>query len=359
MSQSAVSTTLFSSPGHNGKTSSGTNTVAMPLANDKALVAMRTVATAVAQGAVSVEGIVSNALAAKTANFRKDGVMMLLAGLVKACGNPASIVFWLKSQATGVVLDPRHASFLLGELARELGLLDDERDGPYQLIQLVLMLRIFASTWEDECVRVQEIGLLLEHVMHNPQDQASHMLNNVRFDILQLASIKGTSSGEVFDDSLSRIDAQAEFLSVTKLKDLLTKLSPGSYKTTDHHSLAEHVISLSTGDSSGVCYTTEVKSVLCSAPSFAFLQKRLQAVFKASPSCYASLVEQLQVHLQKTLHPNQLREAIEASDLPLSRVEATMLTHILASSVDATSSATESVLALLDTLKAGVPIYEA
>ena len=81
MSQSAVSTTLFSSPGRNGQARGGADVMTMPLANDKALVAMRTVATAVAQGNVSVEGIVSNALAANISNFRKDGVMMLFKGL--------------------------------------------------------------------------------------------------------------------------------------------------------------------------------------------------------------------------------------------------------------------------------------
>ena len=176
-------------------------------------------------------------------------------------------------------------------------------------------------------------------------------------DVLLAELVESTQ--EMFDQILSKVDAHAEFLSINKLEELLKHLSPGSHQPTEHHALAEHVVSLSTGDSSGLCYTTEVKSVLCAAPSFAFLQKRLQAVFRAAPPCYASLKEQLQVQLQKTLHPTQLRVAIEASDLPLSRVEAIMLTHMLASRVDSSSNATESVLALLDTLKAGLPIYEA
>merc|ERR1711991_146064 len=100
------------------------------------------------------------------------------------------------------------------------------------------------------------------------------MGNTVRFDILQLAGIKGTSTQEMFDQILSKVDAHAEFLSINKLEELLKHLSPGSHQPTEHHALAEHVVSLSTGDSSGLCYTTEVKSVLCAAPSFAFLQKR-------------------------------------------------------------------------------------
>ena len=104
------------------------------------------------------------------------------------------------------------ASLLLGELARELGILDDEKEGPYQLIQLVLLLRLLASSWEDDSVRIYEIGLLLERVAHNSQDQVFSLINTVRLHLLEHANLRGLAITDIFDEALTKISAQEEFI---------------------------------------------------------------------------------------------------------------------------------------------------
>ena len=113
-------------------------------------------------------------------------------------------------------MDAAQLSVLLGEVCRDVGLLDDEAHGPYLLIQLVLLLRILTSaskarTHEGEGVAgldFHSLYLLFEEFCPSRQNieipilastsSASdgfrfRQLTQVRFDVANGSSTKGVS----------------------------------------------------------------------------------------------------------------------------------------------------------------------
>ena len=258
----------------------------------------------------------------------------------------------------------KSAALLLGGLARELGLLDDENEGPYLLIQSVLLLRLLAASEDAGCVPLRDLNLLFED---NWGDGDKSLLiqdtNVARFDITQLAALRNQMPDELFDDAVAKEPAFQEnetsfaSLSVDHVCLLLVRLSPSALEGSQQRKLAEHLVSLTAGDSSGVTYLPEMKNLLCCASSPEFVENRLQTFFRASPALFDSVAEQVKVRLQRHLSESKLREAIAASDLPLSGLEVLQVAHMIATIADDTDGATAGVLDVLSNIKNGIKSF--
>ena len=225
----------------------------------------------------------------------------------------------------------------------------------------MLLLRLLAGSWDDGCVPVRDLNLLLEDNMGDGnQRQVIQNMNMARFDITQLAGLRDQTGEALFDDAVAKEPALQKggdaLLSLTadQVSLLLVRLSPSALEGPQQQQLAEHLVSLTTGDTTGVTYLSEIKSLLCCAPHPDFVENRLQTYFRAAPSLFDSLAEQVKIRLQRHLNESKLREAVAASDLPLSGIEVLIVAHMIVAVADDTDGATAGVLNVISNIKNGV-----
>lgn len=216
----------------------------------------------------SVSVIVTQALSASLTNYRRGAGTELLRSLVqiahrsqaqtqqgdKCAANAGAvrIANWLGSHfapesspinskknnnAPAGLLEQsvgtQELSLLLGDLSREVGLLDDEEKGPYLLIQLVLLLRVLASAEDVRTanglpgIHLQSLYFLLED-QSPARDISSHSFNKleqVRFDVSSLASLKNKRGVALLQDLLP---PHSNTLTVPIVMDLLSRVSPAA-----------------------------------------------------------------------------------------------------------------------------------
>ena len=363
MSQSALSVHLFASPAVSKSARKTPNTSAPKAAHVGSVMDM--VSTNYSSNRLSnVEAIVKQAQEAKLVNFKLEGGLRLLWKITAACGHNALLIAtWLEkhqvNNSDGGCLDITSASLLLGELARELGLLDTGDEGTFQLIQLVLLLRLLSSCWVDNKVRIRDIFSLAEDNVFKRGDVFTavqyRQLTQARFDIVQKSAAQGCDAKTLLSRTALALDIKLSAkLTVQDVSQLLERISPMSSEsdagnissaladsnvsTVNSQFLAEFVMSLAVNGDGGnqtaiSCTWSQLEYLLCplsNAASFELMQGRLRAWFRAVPTLQANLLDAFSTLAltADVFTEEQVQHTLSyKTDLPINQAEARTLAH--------------------------------
>lgn len=363
MSQSAVSLNLFASPAHRPARKDAKANA--PKSSDVSTIMDKVSENYSCNKLSNVEAIVTQAQQAKLVNFKLEGGMSLLWQITNACGNNAlRIATWLQTHqikdTDGGVLDVASASLLLGELAHELGLLDGGNESTFQLIQLVLLLRVLAVSWEDNKVRIRDIFAIAEDAVFKRGDVFSEIqykqVTQIRFDLVHMASLKSCDAQSLLSSTAEKLNIQlTSKLTVQDVSQLLQRLSPASIEsdtnisginladsnvsTVNSQYLAELVVSLAAnGDApgsgaGGTCSFKQLKYLLCQLPaagSHTLMLARARTWLVALPTLQSNLLDAFSSLALTTdeFTQEQVREAMTSkTNLPICNAEAQVLAH--------------------------------
>jgi len=359
MSQSAVSLNLFASPVHRSARKDSKSNA--PRTSDVGKIMDRVSENYSRNKLSNVEAIVMQAQQAKLVNFKLDAGVTLLWQITTACGNNAlRIATWLQTHqindADGGCVDVTSASLLLGELAHELGLLDSGNEGTFQLIQLVLLLRMLAECWEDNKVRIRDVFAIAEDAVFKRGEvlsAAQHkQLTQIRFDLVHMSALKGCDGPALLSSTAEKLNiAMRNKLAVQDVSQLLQRLSPTSVEgdtsisgiaadpnvsTVNSQYLAELVVSLAAnGDvgsgAGGVCSLQQLQYLLCQLPAASSdMRTRARSWLRAVPTLQANLLDAFS-SLSLTsdeFTQEQVREALTSkTNLPVCNADAQVLAH--------------------------------
>jgi hypothetical protein len=349
MSQSAVSLTLFASPQRNATPqNAGGNTdgtiPSRPVSIQHIMDKMIEVTQRVQNGECSVTEIVTNALKANVANFAKDGALAFLTNLVTVCEGPASITSWLQHTVVNgntndnqSLLEVANTSMLLGDLGRELGFLNDAHSGPYQLISIVLFMRLLAQNYEDGYIRLSELGLLLEDIYLQSQGEVEKQtfvhLNKTRLDLLNLANLRNTTTEKMFLAALEKIGCQRRVpMTLDNVKSMLSRI--GGLSGATLNTVSEMLMTFIVGDKHSTCAPDDVMSLLCVVPSFNHVQNKLKAWLNSCPSMFESIKKETMMKVEaikSKLSEDHIVDIFTSTNIPFTRLECVVIAHIVGS----------------------------
>jgi hypothetical protein len=194
-------------------------------------------------------------------------------------------------------IEVESAATLLGELAKELGLLDDNQTGPYKLIQLCLLLRLLGASYdgtknnenEGQMVSLVDMFSLIEDTsLRSCSDNGiylSYLMSSIRHALLLASTKSSIKSTAIFDQAMSRLllkQNKTLFLSISQVVEFVSSMGPrgtGILGTVKEEDIISFIRFISCDNSANGISISLLKSSCCSLNSFRKIQSKVNIIY--------------------------------------------------------------------------------